>query len=53
MKVEKLAGETLSCALLDSGCTKTACGSCWLQCYKNSLNENDQANIVYEPSIRT
>ena len=51
--VEKLVGETLSCALLDSGCTKTVCGSFWLQCYKNSLDEKDQANIVYEPSIRT
>ena len=51
--VEKLVGETLSCALLDSGCTKTVCGSFWLQCYKNSLDEKDQVNIVYEPSIRT
>ena len=30
--VEKLAGETLSCALLDSECTKTVCASFWLQC---------------------
>ena len=22
-----------SCALLDSGCTKTVCGSFWVQCY--------------------
>ena len=51
--VEKLVGETLSCALLDSGCTKTVCGSFLLQCYKNSLDEKDQTNIVYEPSIRT
>ena len=35
--VEKLVGETLSCALLDCGCTKTVCGTFWLQCYKNSL----------------
>ena len=41
--VEKLVGETLSCALLDSGCTKIACGSFWLQCYKNSLDEKDQS----------
>ena len=51
--VGKLVGETLSCALLDSGCTKIVCGSFWLQCYKNTLDEKDQANIVYEPSIRT
>ena len=50
--LEKLVGETLSCALLDSGCTKTVCGSFWLQCYKNSLDEKDQANIVYGLSIR-
>ena len=24
-----------------------------MQCYNNSLDEKDQANIVYEPSIRT
>ena len=53
MFVEKLVGETLSCALVNSGCTNTVCGSLWLQCYKNSLDEKDQANIVYEPSIRT
>ena len=51
--VEKLVGETLRCALLDSRYTKTVCGSFWLQRYKNSLDEKDQANIVYEPSIRT
>ena len=51
--VEKLVSETLTCTLLDSGCTKTVFGSFWLQCYKNSLDEKDQANIVYEPSIRT
>ena len=33
---------------MDSGCTKTLCGS-----FKNSLDEKDQANVVYEPSIRT
>ena len=51
--VEKLVGETFSCALLDSGGTKMVCGSFWLQCYKNSLDEKDEAHIVYEPSIRT
>ena len=51
--VEKLAGQAFGCALLDSGCTKTICGSFWWQCYKNSTNEKDQADIVYEPSIRT
>ena len=50
--VEKLVSETLSCALLDSGCTKMVCGSFWLQCYENSLDQKDQANIVYEHSIR-
>ena len=39
--------------MYDSGCTKTVCGSFWLQCHKNSPDEQDQANIVYEPSIRT
>ena len=51
--VGKLVCETLSWALLDSGCTKTVCGSSWLQWYESSLGEKEQANIVYEPSIRT
>ena len=34
-------GETLSCAVLDSGCSQTVCGKAWLDCYTDSLiNEN-------------
>ena len=42
------AGETLSCAVLDSGYTQTVCGKTWLDCYTDSLmNENV---IVEKPS---
>ena len=34
-------GETLSCAVLDSGCTQTVCGRKWLECYRDSLSNED------------
>ena len=39
MKV--FVGETLSCAVLDSGCTQTVCGRKWLDCYTDSLIDED------------
>ena len=33
--------ETLSCAVLDSGCTQTVCGRQWLECYRDSLSNED------------
>ncbi len=43
MKV--FVGETLSCAVLDSGCTQTVCGRKWLDCYTDSLIDE---NIIKE-----
>ena len=31
-----LIGETLSMAVIDSGCTRTVCGQVWLDCYLQS-----------------
>ena len=33
-------GETLNCAVLDSGCSQTVCGKNWLKCFQESL-DND------------
>eukprot|EP00112_Aurelia_sp_Birch-Aquarium-sp1_P025873 Seg886.5 transcript_id=Seg886.5/GoldUCD/mRNA.D3Y31 product="hypothetical protein" protein_id=Seg886.5/GoldUCD/D3Y31 len=32
-------GETLNCAVLDSGCTQTVCGNNWLNSFKESMQE--------------
>ena len=39
--IKKFVGETLSCAVLDSGCTETVCGSSMLKCYEESLQPDD------------
>ena len=38
---ENLLGETLGCAVLDSGCTSTVCGKTWLATYLETLSVND------------
>ena len=40
--IENFLGETLSNAILDSGCTQTMCGESWLQCYIDTLCESDR-----------
>lgn len=44
-------GETLNCAVLDSGCSQTVCGKNWLKCFQESLE--DEANITAKPSSAT
>ena len=36
------AGETINCAVLDSGCSQTICGKNWLSCFQGSLDEDTQ-----------
>ncbi len=44
-------GETLNCAVLDSGCSQTVCGKNWLRCFQESLD--DEAKINERPSHAT
>ena len=37
-------------AILDSGCSKTVCGSIWLQIYVDSLSPHEKEKIVSESS---
>ena len=48
--MDTLIGETLSMAVLDSGCTKTVCSKTWLNCYLESLNSEELDNIKREQS---
>ena len=38
---EKFVGETLNCAVLDTGCTKNVCGQYSLDSYLDSLTPGD------------
>ena len=48
--IEKFVGETLNCAVLDSGCTKNVCGKTWLDSYLNTLTEKDAQKVLEESS---
>ncbi len=39
VQMKVFVGETLNCAVLDSGCTQTVCGNNWLKCFKESMQE--------------
>ena len=41
-EIGNFVGETLSCAVLDSGCTRTVCGKVWLNCYLDTLSDDDK-----------
>ena len=38
--------ETMNCAVLGSGCTRTICGDVWLKVFSESLNTVDAAKII-------
>ena len=47
-----LFSETIGCAILDSGCSKSVCGDNWLETYLDTLSENEKKMVKYEPSDR-
>ena len=48
--VDNFLCETLSYAILDSGCTKSVCGRVWLQCYFDALIESDKSSVQEQES---
>ena len=48
--MENFLGETLSCAVLDSGCTRTVCGNVWLSCCLDTLSDDEKQCIREESS---
>ena len=48
--MDKLIGETISMAVLDSGCIKTVCSKTWLNCYLESLTSEELHSIKRERS---
>ena len=48
--MDTLIGETLSMTIIDSGCTKPVCDQVWLDCYLQSLSNEDQQSVRKEKS---
>ena len=49
-RLKSLVVESMNCGVLDSGASKTVCGTPWFQAYLESLGEEDKSKIVYETS---
>ena len=49
-KMKDFVGETLSSAVLDTGCTKTVCGCNWLNYYLDTLDEVEKQSVQIHPS---
>ena len=45
-----MIGETLGCAILDTGCSKTVCSKVWLDEYLETLDEKQKLDVQYEKS---
>ena len=43
----KMLGETIGCAVLDSGCSKSVCSKVWLKTYIDTLNDRDKGTVEY------
>ena len=43
-------GKTLNAVVLDSGCSRTVCSQSWLNCYIESLSEEDQDQLQEKES---
>ena len=50
LEMNKLLGETIGFAIIDSGCTKTVCGDQWLNLYLESLSREDRKSVISKPS---
>eukprot|EP00112_Aurelia_sp_Birch-Aquarium-sp1_P008508 Seg1939.7 transcript_id=Seg1939.7/GoldUCD/mRNA.D3Y31 product="hypothetical protein" protein_id=Seg1939.7/GoldUCD/D3Y31 len=50
IQMKVFVGETLNCAVLYSGCTQTVCGNNWLNCFKETMQEEI---MIEEPSHAT
>ena len=48
--VKSLVKESLNCGVLDSGASKTVCGTPWFNAYLDSLKDNEKNNITYRSS---
>ena len=45
-----LLSQTIGCALLDTGCSKTVCGRLWYNCYLDTLTDDVRRSLTEEDS---
>ena len=46
----KMVADSLNCAVLDSACSSTVCGLDWLNCFLDTLTDDDLQKVVEEKS---
>ena len=49
-RLKTLVHETMSCAVLDSGCARTVCGNPWFKTYISTLDKEQEDEIIYSES---
>ena len=47
-KLKRFLGESIGCAVLDSGCNRSVCGKNWMESYLDTLSENEKKEVVQE-----
>ena len=50
--MHQFTGETLSAAALDSGATSSVRGKTWIDCYEETLSDEDQLKVTKASSSR-
>ena len=49
-RMQQFVGETIGCAVVDSGCSKTVAGKQWLECYIDMLDQDDKQKVTRRKS---
>ena len=45
-EIERLGEEAINCAVLDTACTSTVCGTKWMQCFLDGFSERERENVT-------
>ena len=45
-EIEHLGEEAINCAVLDTACTSTVCGTRWMQCFLDGFSELERENVT-------
>ena len=53
VKLNNLVRESQGCAVLDTGCSTTVCGTQWLKMYMDSLDDFERQQVTESPSSAT
>lgn len=45
-EIERLGEEAINCAVLDTACTSTVCGTRWMQCFLDGFSEGERKTVT-------